>query len=566
MTLILCIISILSEASGMPSFGKLTPSAITSSSVQSPWQPDNVLLQDDNIWHSGINTGNQEWIQLEFAELVLPTDIFCEFANGRDGTNTVVQGNVDGETDWETLLTLDSSKYSVNADNYAEYEDKVLATWGFKYIRVISDAVPYLNYRFIQLFGAGNSASGELTPFTVTSSSITRPWADTNTLNPAKRTYWMSLVNQNQAEWVRYEFENSVEVTNYLCVFGNQHGTNPRVEGSNDGTTNWTTLLTYSRDKYRHNAADNFNVFEEKVEKPQSYKYIRVMSDATVYVLYNFITFFTGGNTDPCANKVCEDNNMCTSDGCDSETGDCIFTDNFICNDNNNCTNDGCDPQTGLCTFINKECNDNELCTTDECDALTGECKYTEKECTEFGDVCQQDTGNCGRDCTKFAIDAYLEDCSSLFSNAVGEIEDIKTKNIEQGNELLKNKTDHLLQQINSLTGAGGVLEKINEEITANKKEIENFGMYAKQRNLLGDGVDNNKSCNSNGFYGFYSKYTGEIAMFALVLNILLLIVLVVLIYKMNINMVTNKTIYYEKINTPNHSSDEEGKFIKNNV
>ena len=45
----------------------------------------------------------------------------------------------------------------------------------------------------------------------------------------------------------------------------------------------------------------------------------------------------------------CNDNNLCTLDRCDTQTGQCVHPPK-VCNDNNPCTRDSCDPRTG-CVF-----------------------------------------------------------------------------------------------------------------------------------------------------------------------------------------------------------------------
>jgi hypothetical protein len=85
----------------------------------------------------------------------------------------------------------------------------------------------------------------------------------------------------------------------------------------------------------------------------------------------------------------CDDDNPCTTDGCDAKTG--CFHDNAAagtpCPDNNPCTsNEVC--QLGTCVHTGKGCDDGDPCTKDTCDIITG-CKYTpgNEECQD-GDAC----------------------------------------------------------------------------------------------------------------------------------------------------------------------------------
>jgi hypothetical protein len=83
----------------------------------------------------------------------------------------------------------------------------------------------------------------------------------------------------------------------------------------------------------------------------------------------------TGGGTDLCVGKNCDDNNnACVTGSCDPITGDCVFTP-VVCNDDNICTTDTCEPQKG-CVFTPLNCDDDNPCTIDTCDPRVG-CVHT---------------------------------------------------------------------------------------------------------------------------------------------------------------------------------------------
>ncbi|ETR73943.1 MAG: hypothetical protein OMM_00581 [Candidatus Magnetoglobus multicellularis str. Araruama] len=110
--------------------------------------------------------------------------------------------------------------------------------------------------------------------------------------------------------------------------------------------------------------------------------------------------------------KDCDDQNECTKDTCNPDTGVCEHEDIPLdicetckdkkivpkCDDENLCTTDTCDPNTGDCSYETKDCNDNDQCTVDDCDPETGDCTNKNKcdddnECTE--DICNAETGEC---------------------------------------------------------------------------------------------------------------------------------------------------------------------------
>ena len=108
--------------------------------------------------------------------------------------------------------------------------------------------------------------------------------------------------------------------------------------------------------------------------------------------------------------KDCDDQNVCTDDYCDPETGQCVHVSNSNdCDDNNPCTTgDRCvesecvasDVVHGCCQ-IDEDCDDGNPCTVDTC--ADGTCKVNEssgKACVEDNQGCQRSwcdmhTGSC---------------------------------------------------------------------------------------------------------------------------------------------------------------------------
>ena len=92
-----------------------------------------------------------------------------------------------------------------------------------------------------------------------------------------------------------------------------------------------------------------------------------------------------GGSCQPGSPRVCEDNNVCTDNSCNTATG-CVFTNNTArCDDDNICTvGDTC--AHGECAGTPRNCDDGNPCTTDRCDP--------ERECVHtaiFSNTCRPD-------------------------------------------------------------------------------------------------------------------------------------------------------------------------------
>ena len=88
---------------------------------------------------------------------------------------------------------------------------------------------------------------------------------------------------------------------------------------------------------------------------------------------------------------LCDDGNVCTADTCEPVNGNCLnqptegaCTDHSVCTTEDSCVD-------GSCQGLPLDCDDNELCTADSCDDETG-CVHepVESECTD-NDKCTED-------------------------------------------------------------------------------------------------------------------------------------------------------------------------------
>ena len=94
------------------------------------------------------------------------------------------------------------------------------------------------------------------------------------------------------------------------------------------------------------------------------------------------------------ATKLCDDNNVCTSDACNKTTGACVYTavtEPTACDDGNVCTTgDACAAKVCKASGT-KGCDDSKVCTKDACDPnVTGGCTNTADDTLtcEDGDKC----------------------------------------------------------------------------------------------------------------------------------------------------------------------------------
>jgi hypothetical protein len=142
-------------------------------------------------------------------------------------------------------------------------------------------------------------------------------------------------------------------------------------------------------------------------------------------------TYLTCNDDNPCTNDVCDgesgcvysnnakpctDGNMCT-DGDTCTGGQCIPGPAPVCNDDNVCTKDSCDPFTGcVYTGIEGSCNDDDMCTKgDYCSE--GVCQSGDSVVCDDGNECTDDGCNPATGCTFLAIAGECDDSDECTSN-----------------------------------------------------------------------------------------------------------------------------------------------------
>ena len=74
---------------------------------------------------------------------------------------------------------------------------------------------------------------------------------------------------------------------------------------------------------------------------------------------------------------VCSDNNACTLDECDPVDGSCDSSQPVVCDDGDDCTEDSCDTQSGCTNAALVDCDDGIPCTLDLCDPVNLSCTNT---------------------------------------------------------------------------------------------------------------------------------------------------------------------------------------------
>lgn len=123
-------------------------------------------------------------------------------------------------------------------------------------------------------------------------------------------------------------------------------------------------------------------------------------------------------------NEPCDDGNPCTTGTCNQFTGLCAFTPvSGSCSDGNACTlNDACNTTLMKCIGTAVVCNDNNICTDDYCDTADGLCRELNNSATcDDSDPCTIDD-TCANGTCSVATDKNCEDgdpCTDNFCDPI---------------------------------------------------------------------------------------------------------------------------------------------------
>ncbi len=138
------------------------------------------------------------------------------------------------------------------------------------------------------------TAFGYLNPVSTSESSTTTnpPWPASNLLTPGTQDHWISEANRGVEEWARFDMGTRVLLVYMFCTFANgRDGTNPKIQVSNDGTT-WITVHNFTAANYGAVTPQNYRNYQTPLNLSETYRFVRLQSDPTVYCHYSYLQFF----------------------------------------------------------------------------------------------------------------------------------------------------------------------------------------------------------------------------------------------------------------------------------
>lgn len=256
------------------------------SSVTQPWIAQNVIKAEPRTyWMSEVNSKDPQWVTITYNQPFIAQSASIVLNNGRQGTNPVLQGSIDG-VNWVDLAKVSAFDYPNDERNFRHINMNIDNDKAYCYYRYYSDPTVYVLIEHM----AFSEDKIEIESIDEKASSVTQPWVAHNVVNQEPRTFWMSEVNSKEPQWVSLSYNEEFVATKASIVLNNgRQGTNPVLQGSTDGKS-WTNLAQVHAFDYP-NDERNFRHVNMSFENDKPYKHYRYYSEPTVYVLIEYIKF-----------------------------------------------------------------------------------------------------------------------------------------------------------------------------------------------------------------------------------------------------------------------------------
>jgi len=119
--------------------------------------------------------------------------------------------------------------------------------------------------------------------------------------------------------------------------------------------------------------------------------------------------------------KNCDDGNACTTDSCDTNTGNCTHVDHSVdCVSQDPCLIGSCNTTNGQCIYADVVCDDGINCTEDICVTGVG-CQYTpiDQRCLNYDGCANNGTCNVSVGCVSAPLVCPGQNLYCLFSYCV---------------------------------------------------------------------------------------------------------------------------------------------------
>jgi hypothetical protein len=125
--------------------------SVTGSSQTGSWNSKNILSTTvGTYWMSDVNSGNEEWVTIEYATPFIGRSVTIVLNNGRQGNNPKIQGSTDG-VNWINLGNFNAYDYPNDSRNFRHINFMLDNTNEYKYYRYHSGSTVYVLIEYMNI-------------------------------------------------------------------------------------------------------------------------------------------------------------------------------------------------------------------------------------------------------------------------------------------------------------------------------------------------------------------------------------------------------------------------------
>jgi hypothetical protein len=267
------------------------PSEFTASSTS--WDANNFKELGQWWWVSEFNRNEEEWLQLDYVNPFIATQVELGLSNGYPITDTKIQGSNDGIA-WHDLADVNALPDTSSAVQPVQHINLSLSSGNtYRYYRFLAKPIDAIWLEYFCIYEAGSATDvpceGSKAPINAKASSY--KFSAKNINNSEMGTWWVSELASGKDEWVQVGYQQAFLASQILLVVKQEsQGVLPEILGSNDGL-NWDFIVSISADTYPNEVVDSdgFRHLDLELDLNMSYRYFRYVSKPSAFVLLSML-------------------------------------------------------------------------------------------------------------------------------------------------------------------------------------------------------------------------------------------------------------------------------------
>lgn len=262
------------------------PSDFSASSTN--WSAKDFNGESHWWWVSDFNSNKEEWLQLNYLEPFVVTQVDIGLNNAYPIRDAQIQGSNDGSV-WDDLVDVASKNIS-DSKQYVEHISLSLNSNNpYKYYRLLTQPTEAIWLEYFCLYSSSdtNDFPCESSELHLNTKASSYKFSAINVNSPEPDTWWVSDLASGKEEWLQVSYNQPVLAKQVSVVIKQDNqGVLPEIQGSNDGDS-WEILAPVSMNVYpgEYMDDDGFRHFSIDLDISDGYRHYRYYSKISDFIL-----------------------------------------------------------------------------------------------------------------------------------------------------------------------------------------------------------------------------------------------------------------------------------------